>query len=337
MDYTEDINQLSDHHKQVIQEQIGKTYGMLTIDSFAFRNETILYFNCTCSCGNKKTVSLKSLKKGDTKSCGCLVRDDFDPTGMKIGMLTVLGPDSLRRYHYLCHCDCGRERSIQKAALKHGLATHCGCQTEKNRALGRQRNNERFHNGELAIKPQDLTGRRFGRLTVLEKIPSPVKAGLNVPYRCICDCGKEIQSTYGVLMKGGTRSCGCLASDTRKKIVVLAQAANGLVEGTSVRLIKEAMEGKLLPQNTSGVRGVYIRDGKYVAQIKFKGKQYRLGEYKSLEVAKKARKAAEEKLFGEFLDDYDKESVEKYWQEKVEQALKEIRELHKEMERQQNG
>lgn len=52
----------------------------------------------------------------------------------------------------------------------------------------------------------DLVGRRFGRLVVLQMIPSKG----NVRVRCACDCGKEVTPLAYNLKNGGTTSCGCL-------------------------------------------------------------------------------------------------------------------------------
>ena len=60
----------------------------------------------------------------------------------------------------------------------------------------------------------DLTGKRFGRLTVIERAEDRVRPGYKAPmWKCKCDCGKVI-ITYGALLrKGLTRSCGCYAKE----------------------------------------------------------------------------------------------------------------------------
>lgn len=53
---------------------------------------------------------------------------------------------------------------------------------------------------------KDLTGQRFGRLTVLEFVPTKDKYS---HWKCKCDCG-NITFVSGVnLTSGGTTSCGC--------------------------------------------------------------------------------------------------------------------------------
>lgn len=51
---------------------IGDTYGRLIVVGEEPRRNNRRYMNCTCSCGNTKITSLDCLRKGDTKSCGCL-------------------------------------------------------------------------------------------------------------------------------------------------------------------------------------------------------------------------------------------------------------------------
>lgn len=57
----------------------------------------------------------------------------------------------------------------------------------------------------------DLTGQRFGRLTVIEKdIEKSIARGRTF-WICRCDCGNIVSvQSADLLRKGGTRSCGCL-------------------------------------------------------------------------------------------------------------------------------
>jgi hypothetical protein len=57
-------------------------------------------------------------------------------------------------------------------------------------------------------KFHDLTGQRFGRLTVLERAPND-KDGI-VCWHCICECGTTKEIRDSALIYGNTRSCGCL-------------------------------------------------------------------------------------------------------------------------------
>lgn len=56
----------------------------------------------------------------------------------------------------------------------------------------------------------DLTGKRFGRLTVIK--PHRTKGG-RCGWLCKCDCGRETVATTSDLKDGNTSSCGCLRSE----------------------------------------------------------------------------------------------------------------------------
>lgn len=56
---------------------------------------------------------------------------------------------------------------------------------------------------------QDLTGKIFGRLTVIEQAPNPYKNDSHACWRCICSCGKETIVPSNSLLRGNTLSCGC--------------------------------------------------------------------------------------------------------------------------------
>lgn len=57
---------------------------------------------------------------------------------------------------------------------------------------------------------EDLTGRRFGRLTVL-------RAAQPHFYQCRCDCGNIVTLRDTLLISGFLHSCGCARGDNRKK------------------------------------------------------------------------------------------------------------------------
>lgn len=61
----------------------------------------------------------------------------------------------------------------------------------------------------------DLTGQRFGRLTVIERVQNKeFPSGQTRPqYLCKCDCGNEIVAQSGNLKSGNTKSCGCFRYD----------------------------------------------------------------------------------------------------------------------------
>ena len=61
----------------------------------------------------------------------------------------------------------------------------------------------------------DLTGQKFGRLTVIcrgEDL-TPKSGGRKVRWCCKCDCGNDALVTTQNLLRGVTKSCGCFARD----------------------------------------------------------------------------------------------------------------------------
>jgi len=64
----------------------------------------------------------------------------------------------------------------------------------------------------------DLTGKVFGRLTVVGRVPSSPVYGrarwAPTYWACRCLCGEYTQVDGGNLAKGDTRSCGCLHVET---------------------------------------------------------------------------------------------------------------------------
>ena len=56
----------------------------------------------------------------------------------------------------------------------------------------------------------DLTGKRFGRLTVLHRAENRNK---KTYWHCLCDCGNEKDIAARHLSGGSINSCGCLNSE----------------------------------------------------------------------------------------------------------------------------
>ena len=59
----------------------------------------------------------------------------------------------------------------------------------------------------------DLTGQRFGRLTIIKKNSSNKRG---IYWLCKCDCGIEKVIYSGDIRQGKTKSCGCLRKEGRR-------------------------------------------------------------------------------------------------------------------------
>lgn len=61
----------------------------------------------------------------------------------------------------------------------------------------------------------DLTGQKFGRLTVIESTEQQINN--SVVWKCKCDCGNIRFISSKNLRMGKTNSCGCLKKESDKK------------------------------------------------------------------------------------------------------------------------
>ena len=181
----------------------GQVFGDLTalfrVDVDSYR-ECALWL-CKCSCGNEIVARAISLRSGHTKSCGCSSNErrsqalskELQP-GDKFGRYTVLykEPEIGRGGLYRCRCECGAEKSVRRQLLLDGRVVSCGC-------YSRDEKSQR----QLI----DITGQRFGLLTVLSK--SDYQGGDGVYWNVRCDCGTEKVVSGHAMKKGDIISCGC--------------------------------------------------------------------------------------------------------------------------------
>ena len=75
----------------------------------------------------------------------------------------------------------------------------------------------------------DLTGNRYGKLTVLKRIGTKNNSPL---WKCVCDCNNYKDVTSRDFKSGNTNSCGCLHLD--KLINYKLKSQNGSVSGVCV-------------------------------------------------------------------------------------------------------
>ena len=269
----------------------GRVFGGLQVIGPDTENDGS--WRCQCGCGNQVSVSAQDLLSGAKHSCGCGRKRLHcgDITGMRSGRLVAVRPTEQRRRSsrlWLCKCDCGQEILAEPYKIRNKVIASCGClRTEK--------------------KIKDITGQRFGRLVALERLNK--KRGSSFMWRCQCDCGKVVETSANSLLSGNTRSCGCLRIEaikrTNAKYGSVAKRMR-LVDGTCVDRIERS---RLQKNNTSGHTGVQSRGDKWIAVLTFKKEVHYLGIFDTQQEAIQARKDAEKRYFGEFLEQYyeDKE------------------------------
>lgn len=125
----------------------------------------------------------------------------IDLTGQKFGRLTVLeetepyiSPKGVKIIRYKCLCDCGNTAVVLGSLLKKGQTVSCGCYHKEQQQK------------QSILSPKDISGQKFGMLTVLRYVGSNDK---NLAlWECCCDCGATVIAIGARLRSGHTKSCG---------------------------------------------------------------------------------------------------------------------------------
>ena len=191
----------------------GQKFGRLTAITAVGRNKSgAVLWLCECECSNKLITLAYSLKKLESKSCGCYnverakALGRIDMIGKKFGRLTVLREveHNGHKLYFECLCDCGNTVIVRGSHLRSGAIQSCKCL-----------NKERIHQASFV----NLTGKRFGRLLVTGIAEMPSEENKHkTKYFATCDYGNKviINGSY-LTSKCGTKSCGCLHKEITSK------------------------------------------------------------------------------------------------------------------------
>lgn len=119
-----------------------------------------------------------------------------DITGQTFGRLTAIsrapGRNDDGAAYWHCKCDCGAETIASGPNLRSGHVVTCG-----------------------RHKATDLTGQKFGKLTVVARAENGNAD--HSRWHCKCDCGTE-NTVYAHNLKSGlTQSCGCSRRGRRSR------------------------------------------------------------------------------------------------------------------------
>lgn len=119
-------------------------------------------------------------------------------SGKIFGRLTCVSIKGRTRWGIIwkCRCICGGQVDVIKYDLTSGHTKSCGCLKKE-----RQRK----------ACTKDLTGRRFGWLTVSSQavVNDPAQ---RAHWNCVCECGGTKVVVGYSLIRGATGSCGCKLS-----------------------------------------------------------------------------------------------------------------------------
>ena len=85
---------------------------------------------CQCKCGTIKTIALSELRAQNSKSCGCLNKQQDIKPGTKFNHWTII--EEAGRYkggatQAKCQCVCGKIRVVRFTNLQSGRSKSCGC------------------------------------------------------------------------------------------------------------------------------------------------------------------------------------------------------------------
>lgn len=228
----------------------------------------------------------------------------IDLTGKRFGRLTVVKraddyvtPNGQHRPRWMCKCDCGNEAVVWGMSLRNKTTQSCGCLHRER--FTRKKYNDFDLSGDYGIG-YDCNGIEFYfDLEDYEKIKdycwvvssngyvvsrSPNNSRKVVLlHRLIMNCFDE--SLYVDHIHGDESK-----RDNRKSNLRIATPYQNNVNK------------RMLDSNTSGVTGISWnkRKDKWEAYIGVNGKRLGLGYFKNFDDAVVARKAAEEKYFGEW-------------------------------------
>lgn len=135
----------------------------------------------------------------------------------------------------------------------------------------------------------DLTGQKFGKLTVVERVDN---IGRDTAWLCLCECGSEAVATGHKLKSGNKKTCGCskrnvYPGETYGRLTVLKRAGERDNSGHALYLC-ECSCGSIvkrtaynLSSNKEPSCGCYMRD------VKIKMEGQRFGRWTVLERAHK--------------------------------------------------
>lgn len=253
--------EISKFMKDISGKQFNKLTSLFPVKS---DKKDGSYWLCLCECGNFLVVRASSLRSGHTTSCGCVQREivsqklaiDFSP-GDQIGYWTIMhradgyvGKGS----YWHCKCKCGTEKDVKGGHLKDGSSLSCGC-------LQR----------EIAsyVKLVDLSGCRFGFLTVLGRSDKKIRG--DVYWIVQCDCGIIKEVSGHNLRRGGVLSCGCITRSFGEIEI------ENLLNKHKVLFKPQYTFSDLVSDKNFPLRldfGILDKDGKPVRLIEFDGQQH---------------------------------------------------------------
>lgn len=156
-----------------------------------------------------------------------------DYTGQKFSRLLAVEriPEKGKETRYRCLCDCGKETTAKACHLVSSATKSCGCLNRE--TISRKKGPSPNKVNRTGPKT-DLVGMKFGRLTVASF--SHVSERYQDIWNCLCECGSETTPSAHNLLRGGSKSCGCLS----REITSILSKTHGMA-GTRIHRIWKGM------------------------------------------------------------------------------------------------
>ena len=219
---------------------------------------------CRCSCGNQFPTLAKSVKSGETRSCGCgkgkkniIIGNTYGDEDYFVQVLQEVDPfvrpGGGKERAFLCRCKCGNEVVLGLRSLERESVS-CGCKTiDYNNRTG------------------DPLGNIYGYLQPIKRVES-VKThnGADSQYLCKClNCGTERVFRRRYLQSGHATHCGCMRLISRGESKI-----RELLESIGIEYeIQKTMDTCINPDT-----GVHLRFDFWLSEldilIEFDGEQH---------------------------------------------------------------
>lgn len=229
----------------------------------------------------------------------------IDLTGQKIGRWTVLYEaesvltnrgDPKRMWH--CICECGTEKDVSQASLRSKLSTSCGC-----------------YNKEI-IKQPNYKNRKKNRYEVLDTYVIGYTAK-NEPFYIDKEDLERVSEyswhyndngyVVASMRNGKNERLSRFVMNITDTSIRVDHIGHNLYDNRKSMLritnaSQNTMNGVVRSNNTSGVTGISWDKSrnKWIVSITKDYKNISLGRFEKFEDAVAARKAAEDKYFGEY-------------------------------------
>lgn len=109
---------------------------------------------------------------------------------------------------------------------------------------------------------KNLAGKKFGRLTVIERAEDIRQASgrKRVAWICRCDCGEIHVAQADSLKSGGTKSCGCLKAENNRAKWGKHNGSKDRLYGVWTDIKKRCYNPKYKQYKDYGGRGIQVCD-----------------------------------------------------------------------------